>query len=102
MPIASKPGQTMRVTIKKFINRDSARRTLERLFLQDRTHSEPLEIRSANFIPLPKRRGGCIWTKRPNKLHPALNNGDSCMIKSTPQTLRDLHSVETFVEVSGK
>lgn len=102
MPIASKPGQTMRVTIKKFINRDSARRTLERLFLQDKTHSWPLEVRSANFIPLPKRRGGCIWTKRPNKLHPPLNNGDSAMIKSTPQTMRDLHSVEGFVDVSGK
>ena len=101
MPIEAKPGQQVRVTIKKFINRDAARKTIERLFLKDKTHSSPLDARSANFIPLPKRRGGCIWTKRPNKIHPGLNSGDSATIKATPQALRDLRSVEDFVEVKA-
>ena len=100
MTLESKPGQTLRVTITKSINRESARKTLERLFLQDKTHSGPLEARSANFIPLPKRRGGCIWTKRCNKVHPVLNAGDAATIKSTPQTIRDLKSVESFVKVA--
>ncbi len=96
----SKPGQTLRVTISKSINRASARKTIERLFMQDKAHSGPLEARSANFIELPKRRGGCIWTKRVNKVHPLLNNGDMATIKSTPQTIKDLNSVSTFVQVS--
>jgi len=101
MAIQAKPGQTIRVEIKKLITRDAARKTIERLFLKDRTHSDPLDARSANFIPLPKRRGGCIWTKRPNKIHPPLNAGDAATIKATPQSLRDLSSVEAFVEVSA-
>jgi len=95
------PGQTVRVTIKKLITRAGARKTIERLFLKDRTHSDPLERRSVNFIPLPKRRGGQIWTKRPNKVHPPLAAGDSATIKATPQHLRDLNSVKDFVEVGA-
>ena len=102
MAIEVKPGQTLRVTIKKNINRESARKTLERLFMQDKTQAGPIEARSANFIELPKRRGGCIWTKRPNKVHPALNRGDAATVKATPQAVKDLKSVEAFVEVAGK
>jgi hypothetical protein len=101
MAIEAKPGRTLRVTIKKSINRESARKTLSRLFLQDKSHSGPIEARSANFIELPKRRGGCIWTKRPNKVHPPLNRGDAATIKATPQTVKDLKSVEAFVEVKA-
>ncbi len=95
-----KPGQPLRLTIRKTIVKPAARKTVERLFMQDKTHSKPLEDRSANFIPLPKRRGGCIWTKRPNKIHPALNTGDAAVVRATPQTMRDLKSVEAFVEVT--
>jgi hypothetical protein len=100
MAIQAKPGQTLRVTIKKSINRESARKTIERLFMQDKKHTAPIEARSANFIELPKRRGGCIWTKRPNKVHPTLNRGETASVKATPQTLKDLKSVEAFVDVA--
>ncbi len=99
MPIAAKPGQQLRVTINKTINRASARKTLERLFMKDKAVRGPLDARSKNFIPIPKRRGGQIWTKRVNKLHPALDRGASATVLATPQSLRDLKSVETFVEV---
>ena len=36
MAIEVEPGKTVRVTINKTVNRDSARKTLERLFLQDK------------------------------------------------------------------
>ena len=98
---AHQPGQTVRVTITKLINRAAARKTIERLFMKDRKHSDPLEARSVNFIPLPKRRGGQIWTKRPNKVHPPLSAGDSATMKATPQTMRDLNSVKDFVQVGG-
>ena len=98
---AAQPGQTVKVTIKRLINRAAARKTIERLFLKDRTHSDPLDARSKNFIPLPKRRGGQIWTKRPNKIHIALDAGAAASITATPQVLRDLNSVANFVDVKG-
>jgi hypothetical protein len=98
---AHQPGQTVRVTIKRLINRAAARKTVERLFLKDKSQRSPLDARSDNFLPLPKRRGGCIWTKRPNKVHPQLATGDSATIKATPQAMRDLNSVKEFVEVGA-
>ena len=92
-----KPGGNVRITINKNINRDGARKTIERLFMMDKTVAKPIEKRSANFKDLPKRRGGVIWTKRPNKLHPKLDRGASATIKATPQHLRDLKSVGDFV-----
>ncbi len=102
MSIEAKSGQTLKVTIKKFINREGARKTLERVFLKDQAHARPLASRSRNFKDLPKRRGGRIWTKHPNKLHLPLDKGDAATIKATAQALKDLNSVETFVEVAAQ
>ncbi len=99
MPLELKTGQTVRVTVSKNINRASARKTLERLFMKDKTIHKPLAERSRNFKELPKRRGGQIWTKRPNKLHPALDRGAAANVKVTPQAIKDLNSVATFVQV---
>ena len=96
----AKIGGTVRVTINKSVTRASARKTLERLFMMDKTVSKPMATRSRNFKELPKRRGGQIWTKRPNKLHPELVKGKSATIKATPQHLKDLESVSDFVQVA--
>jgi len=90
----------VKVTIKKTINRDTARKTIERLFMQDKAFAAPIKRRSANFEPLPKRRGGRIWTKYPNKVHPELKTGVSATVRATPQHLQDLESVADFVEVA--
>lgn len=95
-----KPGGNVRVTIKKTINRDSARKTLERLFMKDGEIRKPIEKRTRNFKPLPKRRGGRIWTKWPNKVHADLKTGTSATIKATAQHLKDLDSVADFVEIA--
>ena len=95
-----KPGGSVRVTISKTITRDSARKTLERLFMMDKNVRKPIAVRARNFKELPKRRGGVIWTKRPNKVHPALAKGAVATIKATPQHLRDLKSVGDCVTVS--
>src|SRR5450432_4165491 len=94
MAIDVKPGGEIKVTISKAINRAAARKTIERLFMKDRAIKDPIDARSRNFIELPKRRGGCIWTKRPNKLHPSIARGDSATIRVTPQHIKDLGSVE--------
>ena len=102
MALDLKPGKTVRVTINKTIKRDAARKTLERLFMRDKAVRGPIDARSKNFKELPKRRGGQIWTKRPNKLHPGLDKGAAATIKATPQHIRDLQSVEDFVDVAKK
>ena len=99
MAIEAKTGQALKVTITRSINRESARKTIERLFMKDRTIAGPIEARSANFKELPKRRGGQIWTKRPNKVHPKLERGTVATVKATPQALKDLNSVAAFIEV---
>jgi len=99
MALDLQPGKTVRVTINKTINRASARKTLERLFMSDKAVAKPIERRSRNFIPLPKRRGGQIWTKRPNKVHPGLDRGAAATIRTTPQAIKDLKSVEAFIQV---
>ncbi len=99
MAIDLTPGQTVRVKISKFIRREIAKRTLERLFMQDKAISGPLAARARNFQAKPKRRGGRIWTKYPNKLHPNLDVGVEATFKVTPQTIKDLNSVKNYVEV---
>ena len=102
MALEFKPGTKLRVTISKQINREAALRTIERIFMQDKTLAQPLEQRSRNFVPIPKRRGGRIWTKRPNKIHLSLTKGLAATVKSTPQTVKDLNSVADFVEVAAQ
>jgi hypothetical protein len=102
MAIDVKAGQTVRVTVSKTINRASARKTVERLFMKDKAIVAPLDARSKNFIELPKRRGGQIWTKRPNKVHPVLTKGVAATFVATPQALRDLNSVSDFIEVAAQ
>ena len=67
--------------------------------MKDKAVSGPISIRSRNFKELPKRRGGQIWTKRPNKVHPTLDRGAAATVKVTPQAIKDLNSVATFVEI---
>jgi len=101
MALDLKSGQTVRVTVKKSVKRDSARKTLERLFMKDKAVAKPIQRRSANFKEMPKRRGGQIWTKRPNKIHPELERGFSATITTTPQAIKDLRSVEDFIDVAN-
>ena len=93
-------AKTVRVTISKTVTRSSAQKTLERLFMKDKGIAKPVLARSRNFKALPKRRGGRIWTKRPNKIHAALTKGTTATIPATAQHLRDLESVKSFVTVS--
>ncbi|MGA2440932.1 MAG: hypothetical protein ABSH08_08230 [Tepidisphaeraceae bacterium] len=99
MALNLETGKSVRVTISRTITRDAARKTLERLFMRDKAIRNPIDARSRNFKEIPKRRGGCIWTKRPNKVHPALDKGASATVQTTPQSIRDLNSVQAFIEI---
>lgn len=95
-----KTGQTVKITIKKAVNRAAARKTLERLFMSDQGFAAPFEARTSNFAPRPKRRGGRIWTKYANKIHPTFVKGLQATLKVTPQVAKDLKSVDDLVDVT--
>jgi hypothetical protein len=96
-----KPGTSLKVTISKAIPRAAARKTLERLFMNDKAISGPIDAREKGFSAKPKRRGGRIWTKWPNKVHPVLVKGVVATVKATPQALKDLGSVADVIEVTA-
>mgnify|MGYP005836764653 CR=1 FL=1 len=100
MAVQTQPGESVRVIIQKTITRESARKTVERLFMSDPAHRKPIAARTANFADRPKRRGGRIYTKHTHKVHLKLAKGDSAVIKATAQHLRDLDSVSAFVTVT--
>lgn len=97
--IQAAPGKKFQVTVKSAIKRASALKTLERLFMKDKTVVAPIAARSANFKDIPKRRGGCIWTKRDNKVHPSIVKGSTATVLATAQHAKDLDSVAAFVDV---
>lgn len=99
MALNLQPGGTVRVTVTHRITRAAAKKTLERLFMTDKAVSGPIRARSKNFVTMPKRRGGTIWTKFPNKVHPTIDRGTVATVAATPQHVRDLNSVASFIEV---
>lgn len=97
--LAPKPGQTFAVTIKRTPTRESARKTLQRLFMSDDEFRTPIDARAARHSDRPKRRGGRIYTKYARKVHPELSIGASAKVKATAQHVKDLQSVARFIEV---
>src|SRR4051812_28912729 len=80
-----KPGTALRVTIQRTINRAGAQKPLERLFMKDSAIAGPIDAREKTLNPRPKRRGGRIWTKSPNKVPPKLDRGVAATLQATPQ-----------------
>ncbi len=100
MAIQAVPGKKFKVTIKSPVTRASALKTIERLFMKDKAVAAPVLERASHFTDLPKRRGGRIWTKYANKIHPKLETGTTATILATAQHAKDLNSVAAFVEVA--
>ncbi len=97
--LTPKPGQAFTVTITRTPTRESARKTLERLFMSDGEFRAPIDARAACHTDRPKRRGGRIYTKYTRKVHPELVKGVTASVRATPQHVRDLQSVAGFVNV---
>ncbi|MEM8873146.1 MAG: hypothetical protein AAGD32_02700 [Planctomycetota bacterium] len=89
----------VKVTVKSLIKRDSARKTIERLFMSDDEFRKPLDLRSRGFKDKPKRRGGRIYTKYARKVHPDLAVGATATLPTTAQFVKDIKSVEQYVSV---
>ncbi len=99
MALDLQTGGTTKVTISKRIVRESARKTLQRLFLTDDEFRAPYDARRKNFKDKPKRRGGRIYTKYARNPIIDLSKGQAATVSLTPQHVKDLNSVEQYISV---
>jgi hypothetical protein len=94
------PGSKVKVTVTSTKLSEGAAKTLARLFLKDpaiaksrRRGRKPVEVRTRAGRPWPVIQRGNVAT-RPRK-------GDSCELVCTLDVVRDLGSVERYVEVKS-
>ena len=93
------PGSKVTVTVTKNIRARAARLTLARIFRMD--PGEPKRRPDVKKNVTPTRRGGRIWnlTKKGSVLRvPEI--GESCHLTCTLDVIRDLGSVDRFIDVS--
>ncbi len=97
-----KPGSKVTLTVVKTPSNAGARKTLERLLCKDEARKlddrRLAKIRKTHYSP--RRRGGRLYSGRVPKQHLAHGHvGESGTITATNDVLRDLPSVERFLEI---
>ena len=102
MSVDVTPGSVVRVKLTKPPTREAAAKTLSRLFAKDQCNRKARRERKQllKSAATRTRRGGRIWmvrSKAPRLFQPT--EGDACTLLATCDVLRDLRSVERFVEI---
>lgn len=99
-----KPGSTVNIKITKTPANEGARKTLVRLLSKDagvlKENARHRQVRKTNAVIT--QRGGRVrlWAGRVIKQHPVKGAlGESGQITATLDVIRDLKSVERFIEV---
>ena len=97
-----KTGDTVQVTITSRPTNRAARKTLQRVLSKDPQHKKEVDrqraVRDTNLRA--KIRGGRPWYRRVVKQHAVEGVvGETGTVRATADVLRDLGSVQRFVEV---
>lgn len=97
------PGSKINVKVVKQPTNAAASKTLMRVLAKDPViyaeHARQAKLRKTHYNP--GRRAGRLWGGQLIKQHPIQGKlGDQGTITATSQVLRDLGSVQRFVEVS--
>jgi len=97
------PGSKINVKVVKQPTNAAASKTIMRVLSKDPViyaeHDRQAKLRKTHYSP--GRRAGRMWGGQLVKQHPVKGNlGDAGTITATLQVLRDLGSVQRFVEVS--
>jgi len=97
------PGSKINVKVVKQPTNAAASKTIVRVLAKDPVihteHARQAKLRQVHYNP--GRRAGRMWGGQLVKQHPVKGNvGDEGTITATLQVLRDLGSVQRFVEVS--
>jgi hypothetical protein len=104
MLVDVKPGNTVSVKVRKTPTNQAAAKTISRLLAKDPGGRKARMERKKllRYASERRRRGGRIWVVRPKA--PALfspTQGASCTLLATSDVIKDLRSVERFIEVSA-
>jgi len=96
------PGSRVNVTVTRTPTRDAAAKTIVRVLSKDpghrNEHRRNTRTRLRNYSP--KRRGGRMYGGRMPRLNRLTGQvGESGTVLATLDVIRDLNSVEPFVEV---
>ena len=96
------PGTRVSVTVKKTPKREAAAKTIVRVLSKDPGHANEhrrnTRTRWRHYAP--KRRGGRLYSGRMPKLHRLKGEvGETGTVLATLDVIRDLNSVESFIEV---
>ncbi len=97
------PGSTVSIKVTAEPTNDAARKTLRRVLSKDadakRENARHAKVRKAGFSS--HQRGGRPWEVRLVKQHAVHGKaGETGTVTATLDVLRDLKSVERFVEVT--
>lgn len=97
-----KPGQNVHVKVVRKVTNAAASKTLQRVLSKDDGHKQDLKriskVRSAGYNPQP--RGGRLYGGHVIVAKPLKGElGEEGTVKATVDVLRDLKSVERFIEV---
>ncbi|MEM1210132.1 MAG: hypothetical protein AAGB29_07010 [Planctomycetota bacterium] len=99
------PGQTITVKVTKPVTSDAASKTIKRLFAKDESVKAELDrrakVRRKGFAPT--RRGGRFYGGHVRIGHEPVKGqqGEAGTIRATVDVIRDLRSIERFVEVDA-
>ncbi len=95
------PGTTVRIEIKRVPRTAAAVRTLTRICAKDPEVSRAHRIRKRKRPSIrAKQRGGRIWQHRMRSRVPVtLDVGKAYTVRATLDVVRDLASVERFIDV---
>jgi hypothetical protein len=96
-----KPGQWVTVKVTSKPRALAGRKTLVRLFEQDPAVRSERRRLAKTRPPKDTRRGGRIWICRPPRLDIVkMDPGSSYKIFASVSVLRDLKSVESYVQIA--
>jgi len=98
------PGSKVKLTVTRTPNRQAAAKTLVRLLSKDADHKHEdrlmSKLRAKHYSP--QRRGGRLYGGHMQKLRRLKGEqGESGTIVASPDVLRDLASVQRFIEVKS-
>ena len=97
------PGDTIKITVKHRPTSAAARKTLVRVLSKDpvvqRENQRLREVRATNLRH--QQRGGRQWAVRVPKQRPVTGErGEAGTIRATTDVIRDLSSVERFIDIA--
>ena len=94
------PGKKVKVVVTSEPRSEGAAKTLARLFLKDPTIAKTRTRKPKPTVD--RRRSGRIWSNpRRGTVAVRPRQGDSCELVCTLDMVRDLASVERYVEITS-